>query len=92
MLEKSVESALVRGVKKRRAIAPKGEKLGKGWPDRIVLAYPGRIAFVELKRIGGTIRKRQKLIGKLLRSLGFTVVYLFTVEDVEVWLNEWFED
>ena len=92
MLEKNVEDALVRGVRKRRGIAPKAEKLGKGWPDRIVLAYPGRIAFVELKRTGGTIRKRQKLIGKLLRRLGFTVVYLFTIEEVEAWLNEWFGD
>jgi hypothetical protein len=92
MLEKNVEAALVRGVKRRRAIAPKGEKLGKGWPDRIVLAYPGKIAFVELKRVGGTPRRRQILIGKLLRSLGFTHVFLYTVDEVEAWLNEWFGD
>ncbi len=92
MYETSVENALVRGVKRRRAIAPKGERLGKGWPDRIVLAFPGRVAFVELKRPGGALRLRQHVIAKLLRRLGFDVYCLSSVAEVEAWLHEWFGD
>ncbi len=91
MLEKAVESALVRGVKLRGGIAPKGERLGKGWPDRLIL-YQGRIAFVETKRPGGTLRLRQRVVAKLLRHLGFDVFCLYTTTEVEAWLHDWFGD
>jgi hypothetical protein len=90
MFETAVESALVGGAKKHGAITPKGELLGKGWPDRIVLSYPGRIAFVELKRPKGPSRRRQTIIRGILRRLGFTVVRLNSRPEVEAWLDEWF--
>lgn len=93
MLESSVESALVRGVKRHKpAFTMKGERLGKGWPDRIVFASKGRIAFIELKRPGGILARRQNLIGKLLRRLGFEWQCLWTHKAVEEWLVEFFGD
>ena len=91
MLEKSVESAFMRGVRKRKAIAPKCEKLGKGWPDRVILAFPGRICFIELKRPSGKLRRRQAAIGRMLRALGFEWHCLYTKEAVKEFLDEWFD-
>ena len=96
MLEKTVEEALVDGVKNHKpAFTMKGERLGKGWPDRIVFAPGGRLAFIELKRpdIGPKgLRTRQKVIGGMLRLLGFDVYVLWTKEQVEEWLIEFFGD
>ncbi len=91
MLEKAVENALTKGVKLRSGIAPKCEKIGKGWPDRVVLAWKARIAFVELKRPDGKLGTRQRLIAKMLRALGFDVFCLYSVEEVEAWLEGWFK-
>ncbi len=90
MLEHAVESALVRGAKRRGALAIKAERLGKGFPDRLILAWRGRIAWVELKRPGGVLRRRQSIIAKILRRLGFEVYCLSSIEEVETWLDEWF--
>lgn len=91
MYEINVENALTEGVEKiSLATQVKGERLGKGWPDRIVLAWPRKIAFVELKRLDGKMGRRQKAIRKLLISLGFDFYCLYTREEVENWLSEWF--
>ena len=74
----------------RDGIAPKCERIGKGWPDRVVLAREGRIAFVELKRPDGRLGVRQRLIAKMLEALGFDVFCLYTKEEVETWLEGWF--
>jgi len=96
LLENSVESALVKGVKKYKpAFTMKGERIGKGWPDRIVFAWPGRIAFIELKRpdVGRKgLKRRQGVIGGVLRLLGFEVHCLWTKPQVEKWLVEFFGD
>ena len=96
MQENSVESALVKGVKSHKpAFTMKGERLGKGWPDRIVFAPDARIAFIELKRpdIGEKgLRRRQKVICGILRLLGFEVHCLWTIKQVEEWLVEFFGD
>jgi hypothetical protein len=96
LLEKSVEDALVAGVKCHKpAFTMKGERLGKGWPDRIVFAWKGRIAFIELKRpdVGRKgLKRRQSVIGGMLRLLGFDVYCLWTKEQVEKWLVEFFGD
>lgn len=91
-----MEDALVDGVKRHKpAFTMKGERLGKGWPDRIVFAGKGRIAFIELKRpdIGPKgLRRRQYVIGGILRLLGFDVHCLWTKGRVENWLIEFFGD
>lgn len=91
MLEKTVEAAFMRGVKVHRAWAPKVERLGKGWPDRVVL-WQGRIAFVELKRPDGSVSRRQRYIRDRLRKLGFEWWCLYTQEAVAEWIDEWFDE
>lgn len=54
-----------------------------GFPDRICLAYPGLIVFVELKAPGKGPRKLQAKVHALLRRLGFRVEVLDTIEAVD---------
>ncbi len=90
MKEDTVEKRLQR----RCAHAPftvlciKAEVLGKGWPDRILLAYPGCIAFAELKRPLGPRRPRQQLLGALLRSLGFQCQFLDSLLAVDLFMDQ----
>ena len=58
-----------------------------GVPDRIVLLPGGRIIFVELKAPGKKLRKIQNYISKVLRSLGFRVECLDTVEKVDLFIE-----
>jgi hypothetical protein len=89
VLENRVESALVRGAKKRGVWAIKSERLLKGFPDRMLLAPGGRIAFVELKRPGQKLRPLQALIQKMLRKLGFLAVKLDHPNEAETFFEEW---
>ena len=92
MKESVVESRLQRRCRDLGIYCIKGEPLGKGWPDRIILGAPARIAFIELKRPGVLdARRRQRLIHAMLRSLGFTVRVLHTPELVDEFMDE-FED
>ena len=91
MYEKAVEFALTSGVKRRGGMAVKAERLGKGWPDRLVL-FRGSCAWVELKRPGGSLRRRQKAIAGMLRRNGFYVVCLHSIDEVDEWLRSWFGD
>jgi hypothetical protein len=72
--EKEVEAALVKAVKKRNGMALKFVSPGlDGVPDRIVLLPNGKLAFIELKRPGGRMRKLQEKRKAQLESLGFLV-------------------
>jgi hypothetical protein len=92
MLESTVENALVRAVKRKKGKCPKGERLGKNWPDRIPLVSPGRVCFVELKRPRGPTAPGQILMGKVLQKLGFDYFRLYTLEAVEEWERDWLGD
>jgi hypothetical protein len=88
--EDLVEKHLVRRCGRLGVWAVKGETLGKGWPDRLLLAWPGRIAWVELKRPGiRKGRRRQELIRAALVKLGFTAVLCSTKEQVDEFLDKW---
>lgn len=92
MLERTVENALMHAVKRKKGLAPKGELLGKNWPDRIPLVYPGRVCFVELKR--PTVKEPrlgQRILGKILRKLGFDYFCLYTLEEVAEWERDWLD-
>ena len=61
-----------------------------GVPDRIVLLPAGRILFVEVKRPGTKDGRtpRQKRVASILEDLGFTVIRMSSMEDIEPYLRE----
>ena len=91
MLERSSEDALRREAKRRRVWSIKAERLCRGFPDRMLLAHGGRIAFAELKRPGQGLRPAQHLVVKWLRHLGFLVVKLDHPDDVKEFFSEWLD-
>lgn len=74
MLEKVVERKVVEWLRKRGCVCLKLNLIGStGWPDRLILAPGGRLAFVEFKRPGEQLRRNQPHRVALLRNLGFYV-------------------
>ena len=74
MKESVVEKRLATEVKKRGGLAVKFVSPGfNGVPDRLVLFPGGRMAFVELKAPGETMRPLQQYRAKQLTALGFRV-------------------
>ena len=59
-----------------------------GMPDRLVLIPDGHIAFVELKAPGKKPRPLQLARHRLLRSLGFRVYVIDSVEQIGGMLDE----
>ena len=69
MREKTLEALLVQTVKSMGGIAPKFVSPGfDGMPDRIVLLPHGKIAFVEVKRMG----RSRASAGKAKEPVGIT--------------------
>ena len=74
MQESQVERKFVTEVKKRGGLAVKFVSPGlDGVPDRLVLLPGGKIAFVELKATGKSMRPLQQKRAKQLIGLGFQV-------------------
>ena len=74
MQEKVIEHRLVLEAKKRGGLALKFVSPGiDGVPDRIVLLPHGKLAFVELKAPGNTMRPLQVRRKEQLEALGFLV-------------------
>ena len=74
MQESKVERNLIAEVKKRGGLAVKFVSPGlNGVPDRLVLLPGGKMAFVELKAPGGSMRPLQKKRASQLAGLGFRV-------------------
>ena len=89
MRESVVRASLIRECKARGWRCIKTDSLATGFPDDMILAGFGRIAFVEEKRPGGEVRKAQPLWHKRLRELGFECVILEHPEDVKEWVESW---
>lgn len=71
--EKYIERRLREEIQKEGGLCLKWVCPGwAGVPDRICLIPEGRIAFVELKTVNGTVSDRQKWWRKKLTSLGFS--------------------
>ena len=85
-LERNVERKLTSGVKALGGWAIKGDIL-PGFPDRIVLLPGGRLELIELKRVGGRLSKIQIAVHKRLERLGFPVLVLTGMEEVNDWLE-----
>lgn len=77
MREKHIEQKLVEAVKAAGGLAPKFISPGSdGMPDRLLLLHGGRIAFVEVKAPGKTMRPLQIKRKRQLEALGFRVYCL----------------
>lgn len=89
MREKAVEQKLTLMVKKRGGICPKFISPGMdGVPDRLLLLPGGRIAFIELKAEGKTLRPLQVRRKRQLEALGFSVYCINRTEQIGGILDE----
>ena len=74
MREKTIEQKLVKATKAVGGIAPKLTCPGWGGvPDRLILLPDTRLAFVEVKAPGETLRPLQVKRKRQLETLGFSV-------------------
>jgi hypothetical protein len=89
MREKTVEQKLVAAVKSMGGLAPKFTSPGlDGVPDRLVLLPHGKMAFVELKAPGKTLRPLQVRRKRQLEALGFQVYCVDRPEQIGGILDE----
>lgn len=89
MLEKNIENKLTTAVEKAGGIAPKFVSPSlRGMPDRLVLLPDGVFAFVELKAPGESPRPLQKARHRKLRSLGFKVYVIDSIDEIGGMLHE----
>lgn len=89
MREQKIEKELIR---KARQLGGEAIKLNSsslaGLPDRLVLLPFEKVAFVELKAPGKKPRKLQMIIHERLRSLGFKVYVVDSMEMAREVLDE----
>ena len=89
MLESKIEKELVSMVRKHGGRCLKWVSPGNaGVPDRIVMMPHGKLHFVELKAPGKKPRPLQLARHRLLRSLGFRVYVIDSVEQIGGMLDE----
>lgn len=89
MRERQIEAKLVQAVKSMGGIAPKFVSPGlDGVPDRLVLLPGGKMAFVELKASGKTLRPLQVRRKRQLEALGFSVYCIDSTEQIGGILDE----
>lgn len=89
MLERAIERKLVQAARRRGGLALKFISPGMdGVPDRIVLLPHGKLAFVELKAPGKTLRPLQVRRKEQLEALGFSVYCVDGVEQIGGILDE----
>jgi hypothetical protein len=87
--EASVENCLVAGTLARGGWPAKMVDSGRrGAPDR-ELRFFNRIIFVETKAQGGTLKRWQAEYHKDLGKLGFIVLVLWTVPQVEKFFSDY---
>jgi len=89
MLEKHIEQKLVTEVKKMGGLALKFVSPGFGGvPDRLILLPKGKLAFIELKAPGKTLRPLQDKRKRQLESLGFLVFCVDDIKQIKPILNK----
>ena len=89
MREKKIEQQLVKEVKDIGGIALKIVSPGfDGMPDRLILLPNRKIAFVEVKAPGKTLRPLQEKRKRKLEALGFLVFCLDNLEQIGGILRE----
>ena len=86
--EKQIEAALVKAVKNEGGLCPKFVSPGlNGVPDRIVLLPDSRMAFVELKAPGKTLRPLQLFRKRQLENLGYRVYGVDSIDLIHTTLS-----
>lgn len=89
MREKIIEQNLVQAVRRMGGLAPKFTSPGwAGAPDRLVLLSSGRLAFVEVKAPGKTLRPLQVRRKGQLEALGFLVYVIDNAQQIGGVLDE----
>ena len=91
MKESTLEKKLKERIERAGGLCLKWTSPGfTGVPDRIVLLPDARVLFVEVKRPGlkDGMSPRQKRVAQQLRDLGFTVIRLSDLKDIEQYLGE----
>jgi hypothetical protein len=85
--EACVEDALIQGVRARGGWAAKMVDKGRrGAPDRECRFPKALTIYVETKAKNGVLKKWQSEYHKDLRALGYSVVVLWTIEQVDTFL------
>ena len=88
MLEKEVESYLVKRVKALGGVAYKfTSPAHRGVSDRVVVLPGGAVWFVELKTETGRLSPLQDLFRKEINGLGGNYIFLYGVKDVDRFLQ-----
>lgn len=86
--EKLIEKKLREQIKGMGGLALKLEStFFTGLPDRMVLLPQGRIFFVETKSTGDNPSRRQRVVHKLLRGLGFSVDVIDSIEGLNEFIR-----
>ena len=89
MKEKHIEQKLIKAVKNMGGLCLKFTSPGfDGVPDRLVLLPGNKIAFIELKAPGKTLRPLQVRRKSQLTKLGFLVYCIDNIEQIGGILNE----
>ncbi|RBP44722.1 VRR-NUC domain-containing protein [Garciella nitratireducens] len=89
MREKKIEQQLVKEVKDIGGIALKIVSPGfDGMPDRLILLPNRKLAFVEVKAPGKTLRPLQEKRKRQLEALGFLVFCLDHIDQIGGILHE----
>lgn len=84
MREGVIERAFVNAVKLAGGMAYKlTSQTANGLPDRLVLFFPAKTVFVELKAPGKRLRTLQKKRRKQLMELGFPVLCIDSLAQIE---------
>lgn len=89
MTEKQIESRMVRMVRERGGLSYKFVSPGEaGVPDRLVLLPDGRIIFVELKTLVGSLQRIQRWQIGRMREKGADVRVLHGWDAIRAFVDE----
>ena len=83
MRERSIESEFVRAVRNAGGMAYKlNSQTANGLPDRLVLFFPGKCVFVELKAPGKRMRPLQVKRRSQIQEMGFPVFCIDRISQI----------
>ena len=84
MRENAIEKEFVKAVREAGGIAYKlTSQTANGLPDRLVLFFPAKTVFVELKAPGKVLRPLQRKRRCQLKKLGFPVLCIDSVSQIQ---------